>query len=329
MLDILRSFTPITRDTLPTLERHYEGFAATRRHPRYFMSSLWLGAKSEFICGVVDGCLCMVKRRAMYHSAVIYLILPPMSLDGDLRAERRVLRAFYKAGIGAKLSDEDVLLYDLRSRVVGDPGNVEYIYRAGDGVDLAGGHNKNRRRAWADIQKFDITFYTLSMAPVRQTCRDIDKAWEEGKRTRGATGSLGTSFAPKIVAAMAEHARGTACLGYVISHEGRALVYAITQAVRPGWVALLVGRHTFDPAIRDIPLAQHLIECRWWADTMGADTQLNMGATLGHAGLDAVKERLRPSKRLEILHLPGARKLTLEDYHRSKPGTRAGFFSKD
>lgn len=319
MLDLLTTFRTVSANSVPDLAPFFNGFFSTRANPRFYMSSLWLGAKSEFIWGVVDGCLCVVKRRVMYKSTVIYLILPPMSSSGDIEAEKRVLMAFRQAGVGARLSSEDVELYGMADDVTEEPGNSEYVYRAGDHDDMSGQRWKNARQQRQELNSCcEITHYTSTLKTVAATCAAIDEAWETARRANGGPKSLGTSSTKHVVDGFAEHSRYSRCMAYVVKREKRPIMYAVGQEVAPGKTILLVGRHIFE-GVRDAALAQHLIEMCYWRSVGGPDTLLNSGASVGVTGLATMKERLRPVARLQIYQLKTDRKLTLEDYHRTKP----------
>lgn len=313
MIETLNSFKNIGPGDAHHLARYYAGFAKTRKYPRFYMAPLWLGTKGEFIHGIVNGCLCVVKRRVMYKNPVIYLILPPMHQDGDLKAEMAVVRRFQERGIGARLSEEDVTLYGLSGDVAVDKGNSEYIYRAGDYLDLSGKQNSNWRHQWNELAT-KCNVKSLQRNVPRSTitgCTAVDVLW---RAVRG----LSTTHASKLVQSFDEFAKAVPACLHVIETASVTRAYSMSQQILPGWVGILLRQHDFAGAISDYSRAQHLLDTRYWASETGPDTLLNIGAGVGVPGLDSAKTKLRPVRVMPIYKLSGDIPLTMEDYHNSK-----------
>jgi hypothetical protein len=320
MIEVLQQFRRVTPDT-PLLP-YYEAFAHTRRYPRMFMAPLLLGTKSEFTWGIVDGCLCVMKRRVMFKSIVMYLILPPMHLEGDIVTERAVLRRFYKAGIGVYLSEEDVALYHVGNKVEPVHGNAEFVYRAGDLADLAGRRNKVWRKRWNQLEaRYDVQTYNVSMAMAMPDIRCISKAWREHRNASSA-------HSEKIVAEFTQYARAWKTWGFTISRDGCPCAFSVSQQVAPSWVCLLVGLHSFSSLLLDSCRMQHLLKMKYWCAELGPESLLNMGAAVGRAKLETAKQHLRPTRIMQIYALRSPKRLTLDDYHRSKQlPEKRGFFA--
>ena len=320
MIERMSTFRPVAAGDIPRLQQAYLGFARTREWPRFYMAPLWLAAKGEFIWGEVGGCTCIVKRRSMYGRPVIYLILPPMSPHGDLDAEYAVLQRFYDAGVGARLSDEDVGLYGLEDRVEREKGNEEYIYRAGEFMPLGGKRNRRWRHQWNELTtRCEIREYDTCMMGAAGAAAAIDEKW---KKVRG----LGVAHNRKMMKLFATHAMQTATWGYTLRGEGGPwAAYGMSQAISPGWVVLLVRQHAFSRGVTDAGRAQHLLDTRHWCGVGGGDMLLNIGASLNVAGLASAKEKMRPVKVMSICKLTPTKQLTMSDYYQCKQARGAGF----
>lgn len=309
-IETMAGFRNIAPADVPVLSKAFAASAKHHKWPRFYMSPLWLGSKSEYTWGWDEGCLCIMKRRCFYNQVVLYNVVAPMHPDGDLSAERAVLRKHYQDGVGARLSEEDLDLYRLHDRVVPDPGNLDYIYRAGDYRDLPGRRNRKWRNQWNELEgKCDVRHYDGDMTPALPAIRAIDKAW-------AAERDLSVRHYEKI-ATMAGAWAGTR--GYTVSRDGVPCAYSISQRIKPGWVSLLVRLHDFGDALTDAGRAQQLLDAHSWRETDGDDALLNIGAATGIAGLAAAKEKMRPVKILQIYKLTPKKKPTREDYHATKP----------
>lgn len=306
--DLLTNFRLITPQDTPTMFEYFTGFTKTRIWPRYYMSTMWLGSKSEFRWAVVDGCLCILKTKVLYGHPVIYLILPPMHLHGNVDVERRVLRRFYKSGVGAKLSNTDISLYGLTGKVEEDKGNAEYIYRAGNYNDLSGGTNKHWRRMSRELKTHcKVQLCDHTMARFKRQCVIIDTVWGQKRK---APISHGT----KLVTAFEEYAAVGKCFGYLATRNDIPFAYGLSQATAPRWVSLLVRHHDYGDSLPDIGMGQHFINARYWADKCGADCLLNSGAAVRGPGLRASKNRMRPVHIQQLYTLKPKTTITLEDY---------------
>lgn len=316
--DLLLGFEPIKPKDVPTIHRYYEAYSSTRKYPRFYMSTLWLGAKSEFVFGVVDNCLCIVKCKVLFGKPVIYLILPPMDLDGSIDNELSVLKRFYRAGIGAKLSSEDVDLYDIRNRVVEDMGNAEYVYRVGDYANLSGKYWKKWRIYWNAVSKYDVSTYTRTTPYIVSKCRGVSSSWG---RVRGV--SIKDHI--RVMGLFNSFASNSDCFLFVVDVNGVSCVCGVSQRVSSSFGCLLLRPHVFG-SLSDTSKIAHLIEARHWAGVAGSDMLLNAGAAIrGGEGLERTKEKLRPIKVLQLYTLKPSKKLTLQDYHDAKAEKRLGF----
>ncbi len=320
VLAAISKFKPVRPGDVPEFNRYYAGFAKNRQFPRFYMSTLWLGTKNEFVWGIVDDCLCVVKRRVMYKNATIYLILPPMHLEGNLEIEKAVMEKFAKGGVGCKLSAEDAGLYGLTgsSSLETDEGNAEFIYRAGDFDDLSGGHNKKWRYQKNELDKLTVEKESKSMSALAAKCAAVDEKWTAVKK-------MSAKHNAKMISEFGSYAAQGDCWGVVVSRDGEPLLYGLSQRLTAAWAVLLSRQHAFTDKIADASKAQHLLDSGFWSKHAGPDTLLNIGAGVGVKGLEEAKGKMRPVKVMQIFTLKAARTLTLKDYHKSTGSAEQDF----
>lgn len=317
MLNVLPTFKHVTPQDEAAFAWYYAAFCETHKNPRFYMSTLWLGTKNEFVWGEVDGCLVVVKRKVFYSNVVMHLVLPPIHRTGNLGAERGVLRAFYRAGVGALLTAEDVDRYGVGKRVKKDEGNAEYIYRAADYLDLSGKQNRNWRLQRNALDKYcKIQEYVDTMRPAIPGINTIDTEWKKRRKINLAHSNR----------MLEEFCNFKHCWGYTVSMEGAKIAWGIGQKVSPApWAIMLAGHHSFTDSVIDAGRAQHIIEAQYWHEALGAEALFNTGAAIGIKGLITAKDKLRPTHVEQIYKLMPEKKLTLEDYHKTASKQKNGF----
>ena len=190
--------------------------------------------------------------------------------------------------------------------------NAEFIYRAGDFINITGRKNHKWKHRVSELEnECVVSKYDKDITKASSIIESVDKSWEKG---RGQS----VGYFRKVVQAFSDYAKVSDCLGYTISRENASIAYGISQKITQQWVGLLVGIHSFTDAITDAGRAQHLLETRYWCEAINEDALLNSGSATGIRGLDATKRKLRPVCVQQIYALKPQTEPTLEYYHNSK-----------
>lgn len=156
MFAALTQSVPVTSDSLQQWAPFLKAFAARRLSPRYYLSSADAAAnKAAYRWLILQDCLLVVKWVTM-GGIKIHLALPPINLHGEIGTEVGILREMQEAGIGARLSAEDLDLYAAVDATP-DPHGPEFLYAPQDYANLDGrvwkawraASNQFRSRQWS------------------------------------------------------------------------------------------------------------------------------------------------------------------------------------
>lgn len=282
------------------------GYAANRQWPRYYMSSVDMAAgMGRYRWTVVDDCLVVVKWMSM-GGLKIFLSLPPMSKYGDIGAEKRVLQWFLDAGVGARLSDEDVALYNVPCTPCHT--GPEFIYKADDYLILAGSAWAKWRYAQNVAQQYGVSVETTMQAMPADAVR-LSKAWAQ---------STGKNASHEI--RMASNPAGIPH-GWTntLNMDGTSIAWSAFQRITPNWVAYIASHRDTDKFQKiDASIYTHTVNMRVVANIMGSGCIVNMGGASGDNGLAEAKRKLRPCCELTIHRAVTARKITQSDWAASR-----------
>lgn len=339
LADLFRPFRPVTMADAATWDAYYAAFFRTpeadppagrvplaagvrRRYPRHYLSPLVLASHGkEFIWGIVDGCLCIAKRRTMMNIPTLYLILPPMSPTGDNQAEADVIDRLGRLGVRCKVSEEDIALYGLDpAGLTIDTDNAEYIYRAGDMHAPSGSAFRRERSYWKQFsaKRSDgharVLFHTDTATLDTAALADVEtvvRAWhrEKGKHLPPAL---------RKVKLLPQAHETTTTLVY--NAAGEPVAVTIIEDL-PGDVSIITMRyHDYEKAdaiMGDASRVLHYLDL----SNYGPDTLMNMGAAVrGGDGLADAKAKLHPAKVLQLHTTQAAHKLTMDQWRACAPG---------
>jgi hypothetical protein len=240
-----------------------------------------------------------------------------MSASGDHRKEQDLLLWFEAAGVGARLSDEDLALYPKLTEYTLDRLGPEFIYRAGDYLDsaLVGPRWRRWRRSLSigtrdgwEIQwvvSEDLTFEHLA------SIDDLAVKWQQ-ERGKGATAG---DFAPKAIGALGE-------TGWVVFfyHEGHLRAWDPFHRPFGGPYAMDVGKYWVAGPYPDGDALRfiHLWNARAVVDLIGPHGLFSRGSGIGERGAIHCKRRLHPTHELPIYRAPLRRKILTEDWRASR-----------
>lgn len=284
---------------------YYAKFFETRKHPRYQMSWVHLTQNDQKFWKVIDGCLCVFEKSFLY-AGTVSLLLPPISLTGDIQAEYRLIQICSEAGIPTILSDEDIALYECQNKVVKQAKMYEYVHKFEQKPQYAGKDWESTRRA---INKFralekDGTFkheYLPRLTPDQQ--KELDAVYQDWKAGRDfkVFDRLGhqrfNEFAVEcnVLAGVVYNAK-----------LGTIAAYTILEKLADGkYIQSEQYRNYADNTFPLILKAQHFVDGENLCNAFGeSEIMLNQGGGAGNHKLDAHKEATKPELIMQMYQYP-------------------------
>lgn len=317
---LVRDFQPVTPDT-----EHFVTAAAAVYHrahptPRFFWSPTYLAAQpGVYTWGYIDGCLCVLKRRVIIGNHVMYLVLPPVSRDGDARAERSVIERMRGHHVGTMLSPLDRRRYGYaEGDAKPDPRWPEFAYAAASYADPTGRDHKNTRAALnlgSRLEAVGRLEVSASAHPREGQWSALADTWYAQKKLHRGERRLVKTFARH----MTEGSLRRFAVSVRDTATGRPLVHSLTEEVSPGRVVIVSRIRDYDNTVLPDPiLLVHAVDCAYWSGVAGPDTLLTSGSA-GTPGLTAHKQKLRPVDVMPLGRLDTGGRMTKEEYVAAKP----------
>ena len=131
LIDLLSSFKPITKYIYYLVLPYYYVYIITRKYSRFFQSILILSKYVNvptYYFGIIDDCLCVLKKKYI-SNPVLYLIMPPIHIKGDIKKELDLISLFASHGVKTYLSCEDLDIYNIKPNDCNKiTNNFEFIY---------------------------------------------------------------------------------------------------------------------------------------------------------------------------------------------------------
>jgi len=307
--ELLREATPMQPDAVAAWGVYLQGFALHRKWPRYYMASADMAANpGKYRWLVVGGCLLVVKWVTM-GGLKVHLALPPMSASGNTNAEREVLAWLTAAGVGARLSDEDLRLYGSGVEVTPCPHGPEFLYTPKDYTALTGDAWKKWRNALNHAVRvgWKVTRLEGSQVPPAQTLlREVSLAWGT---ERGKSGAHELRIAA--------HPQGVpnGWVNMVTAPSGAVQAWSAHQDMpNSPWAVAMVG-HWVPSAFRHMNASVLL---HLWDMQASSCQWVNMGSGVGDKRLVAAKRKLRPCHELQLFRTVTLRPVTREEWDTSR-----------
>lgn len=315
--ELLREATPMQPNAVTAWTPYLQGFAMHRKWPRYYMASADMAANpGKYRWLVVDDCLLVVKWVTM-GGLKVHLALPPMSKKGDTNAEREVLAWLTAAGVGARLSDEDLRLYGSGVEVTPCPCGPEFLYATKDYAALTGDTWKKWRNALNHAVRdgWRVTRVEGPQVPSVQTLlREVSRSWEVERDKSGAHELR-----------IAAHPQGVpnGWVNMVTAPSGAVRAWSAHQDL-PGlpWAVAMVGHWV--PSAFEHMNASVLLHL--WDMRASSCQVVNMGSGVGDKRLVAAKRKLRPCHELPLFRTVTPRPVTRAEWDASRvrPVGKAG-----
>lgn len=295
-------------DAVVGWEAYLQGFALHRKWPRYYMASADMAANpGKYRWLVADDCLLVVKWVTM-GGLKVHLALPPMSRHGDIHAEREVLQWLTAAGVGARLSDEDLRLYG-SVEATPCPHGPEFVYATGDYTALTGERWKKWRHALNSAVRNGWGVTSIGGAQVfseRERLREVTLAWAKERNKSGAHELR-----------IASHLQGipNGWVNMVATTSGEVRAWSAHQGIgHLPWAVAMVGHWV--PSAFEHMNASALLHL--WDMQVSHRQVVNMGSGVGDKHLMAAKRKLRPCHELPLFRTVTPRPVTREEWDTSR-----------
>ena len=319
---LVRHFQPVTPDAEALLSQAAERYHGDHPTPRFFWSPTYLAAQpSVFTWGLIDNCLCVLKSRVIIGNHVMYLVLPPVSLDRarDLRAERNVIERLRALHVGTMLSPLDRQRYGYtREDAPPDPRWPEFAYAAASYAQPVGRDHKNTRAALNLASRLELVGRLRVHAspwPRLDGYEWLARRWHvQTGRHRGEVG---------LVRTWARHATSGSLRRWSVVLEDaqtrQPIAHSLTEEVSPGRVVIVSRLRDYDSTLLPDPtLLVHALECAYWSLTSSPGALLTSGSA-GTPGLTGHKSKLRPIDVMPLGRLDTGGRMTKEAYQAAKP----------
>jgi hypothetical protein len=303
----LSHFKGFTIDDYPMLTEWLHRY--NRTFARFYESPLRLMHQPHvFKWGIVEDCLCIIKKRSIMGTPVCYLIIPPI---GDKWVE--VMLMFAQESITTLLSDEE---NRDEWETIPDKGNAEYVYRL-DAFSDRYGVNKNQLRrpcnhALRQIESgaIDIRLYRGGVeGEVIDSACLLTRRWLKQRDKK----AWKQTFFVENFNAVARHAPDNHLAVFIMQGD-RCLGYLITERTANGIINNTACVDYEDNIVKEPTLILlHYAAKRWADDGEHSGTPVNRGAAVRGAGSIKAKEKLRPIGAKQM-HKLVVEKLTKEKY---------------
>jgi len=310
-------FKDMPADDLEKIIPYQKAFFINRKYPRFFQSYLYLKSERKyFFYGFVDDCFILIKKKKEFGNRVCYLVLPPISLTGDLKKEFQVIEDFRLAGIKTKVSDEDLELYNLtKKQVTKEKDNIEMIYNPNLYNTFSSKKLANFRYAW---NRLEILVKNKLSKNTSNYLTDLDlknnnillERWSAEKRKNGikSAGDYCHDWFNEL-----NCAKYFEILKFTENVDKKEILIAsICEEILPNRVILDTNYADYSIQIPGFEAvkAMHV----WLMKSYPEDTLINSGSGGWDKGLTSHKRFLKPCKELQIYDTKIEGKISEEDY---------------
>lgn len=310
-IEITKPFLPIMacKDHNP-FAPFFFSFSKGRKYPRFYQSMLemsqWVQVP-QYYYGFIDNCLIILKKRYI-HTPVLKLMLPPISLNNDYKKEKYLIEQFRMIGIGVKLSEEDLEIYDYdlktNNLIKEDTLNVEFIYNADDYAKMKGKKHKTNRNIINKFnkllsdKKIEIGIFSSSdnIWYWMNKCNYLYHKWCHEKDKNYTLHS-----AHKVFRKFQNKPNVEVSFSYIMDMKTKQfIIFGINEQVGDKHVNIVSRFRRYDVDIVEDPTTVlHHWECKYWVDKLGDDVIMNYGSGV-IPGLTKHKKKLKPIKEMQI-----------------------------
>lgn len=295
---------------------YYNEYTVRRKYPRFFMSLLYLMDNGDYYYGIVDDCLCILKKK-MIGQPIVYLTIPPIAKVGRVSKEKRVVNLFKEAKIKTRFSEEDISLYGLDINTLEHKkGLDEFIYPIQDTVLLQG-------KEWESFRRFNNKFKGFKIKTINKDipyedilkAKTLNKTWEIYKKNNN---QITKNRAYKTVSTIdiIDVTNNDKMLFTAIYDEIDNLIcYDLSEKINDSNIILVTRYFDYtNEYVNNSVYPLHYNACKFWYDSR-VGGYANFGSSVGDKALYASKLRLKPVKILKLYEEKNVGKLTLNEYH--------------
>lgn len=303
----LRNATKNFKKVKPNTVFDFSKFYEHRKYPRFFMSVLYLASKPDYYYGMVNDCLCILKKK-MIGMPIVYLIIPP--INGDISKEKETIDYFNKLKIKTRLSEEDKYIYGYNNIKENKLG--EFIYDLELTTKLEGSDFTSFRRFIRKLSdNVDVSYIKqFDFFGIKQAIA-LNSKWEKWKKENKDRASCHT--VDKTVPIFMD--TKNSILVALLDKSNNMVCYDLSENV--GNNNIVITTRYFDyynPLVNNSVYYLHHNTCKYWYEE-GFRGLANFGSSVGVKDLDASKQRLKPVKILKMYDFDYNYKFTKDEWN--------------
>ena len=290
------------------ISKYYPIFSLYREYPRFFMSLLYLTQSKDYYYGIVNDCLCIIKKK-MIGYPIVYLVIPPIHKNGDPRVESDTLKLFNKVKIKTRLSEEDLKLYDIDLKLVTrDKDLDEFIYDIKEAILLEGGNYSQFRRYKRKYTGYTECFPSSHIKnDIILNAKELNETWSLYKERDYNGNNDCHVYDDTISSFIGLRTNNIKFTGLV---DNGLICYDLSENVGEGVIITTRYFNYYHPKVNNSVYILHNLTCSNWQEYKYA----NFGSCVGNKELYESKSRLKPCKILELYNFKYQYKFTKEEY---------------
>jgi hypothetical protein len=310
LFDGFQLYKDMPKENYNYIKKYNHAFFKQRKYPRFFQSYLYLKSERKyFYCGEIEDCFILVKKKKEFGNKIFYLVLPPISFDGDLKKEKRLIDIFANNGIKTKISEEDIQLYNIDKKDFRrDPDNIEHIYDPLQFVDLKKPtyfkfrYYYNKLIKYLSENKLELIISkNITADQIKRSDTLIDR-WNKYKNMHGDR--CHNWFNDNTDNVYFE----------ILNKNNEVVCSSINEKISNNHVLITTNYSDYSCQLKDLQInkAIHCLMMKYWADQ--EIKYISSGSGGWDKTLTAHKRQLRPIKELRIFDTKIHDKLSEEEY---------------
>jgi hypothetical protein len=295
---------------------YYDSFFINRKYPRFFMSLLYTIDNGDYYYGIVNECLCILKKK-MIGQPIVYLTIPPISKTGNITVEKYVMDLFLKERIKTRISEEDFEIYGLDIKAYEHKKPLdEFLYPLRETSIVQG-------KEWETFRRFCNKFShdcfigydhkNMDYKTYKQV-KELNSKWETykvqkiGKSKNRAFKTVSTIDVFNLMDMDKFSFTG------VYDKEKNLICYDLSERISANQVILVTRYFDYtNPHVNNSAYFLHRATCGFWynKNVYGLG---NFGSSVGNKELYESKVRLKPIKILKLYEHKNVGKITIPEY---------------
>jgi len=279
-------------------------------YPRFFQSLLYMINSGDYYYGIVNDCLCILKKK-MIGQPVVYLTFPPIHKNGDIDIELETVLLFEKEKIKTRFMNGSIPLG--KTKIV--KGLSEFIYPITETSLLEGGDWAQFRRYINKFKNCSIKHLTSNIDyAIINKCKELNKQWEVYKKEScGVNKSRAFKTVDTISVFYLMNLSNFLFTG-LFDDKDNLICYDLSEKINDNNIVLVTRYFNYNhPQVDNSAYILHHSACKYWYDN-GVKGFANFGSSVGYKPLHDSKVRLKPTTILDLYEQANIGKITLDEY---------------